>query len=445
MQRRTDAGRASLQVTAERVRRSIRRRLLFANVAGAVAVLTFLRLASGKSLAPEVPLWLQLLGPIAPAVLLILPGYLWGHRAFTRAIAWALEGRSPSLAERFAVLREPWRQALRPLLFWVIAAFVYAGITALFGASFITVARVIEGTLLGGVTTCALAYLLIERSFRPLFAHVLDRVPDRRPRTPGIRLRLLLTWAVGSGVPLLALALVLFLDGDEIPPYALAMLSLVGLAAGFIATVASARSLAEPLDGLRHALARVRDDDLDVGLVVDDGGEVGEVQAGFNRMVDGLRERRQIQDLFGRHVGQEVATQALEQGTGLRGAEADAERGVRRHRGLDRHGRGSAPRRRRRDAQRLLRRGGARRRRPGRVGQQVRGRRRPVRVRGAGHPARPRRPGAAGRPPPAPRPDRAHRAPSRPGRRDRRVVRTASSPATSAPRPATSTRCSVRR
>ena len=288
MRRRTDAGRATLQVTAERVRRSIRRRLLFANVAGAIAVLTFVQLASGKSLAPEVPQWLQVLGPIAPAVVLILPGYLWGHRAFTRAIAWALEGRSPTLAERFAVLREPWRQALRPLLVWVIAAFFYAGITALFGASFITVARVVEGTLLGGVTTCALAYLLIERSFRPLFAHVLDRVPDRRPRTPGIRLRLLLTWAVGSGVPLLALALVLFLDGNEIPPNALAMLSLVGLAAGFIATVASARSLAEPLDGLRHALARVRDDDLDVGLVPSTtAARSARLQAGVNRMVDG--------------------------------------------------------------------------------------------------------------------------------------------------------------
>ena len=125
-------------------------------------------------------------------------------------------------------------------------------------------------------------------------------------------------------MPLLALALVLFLDGTEILPQALAMLSLVGLAAGFIATVASARSVAEPLDGVRQALARVRDDDLEVGLVVDDGGEVGEVQAGFNRMVDGLRERRQIQDLFGRHVGQAVATQALERGTGLRGEEADA-------------------------------------------------------------------------------------------------------------------------
>jgi len=324
MRRRTDTGRSSLQATAERVRRGVRRRLLFANAAGAVAVFTFVQLASGNDLAPEVPLWLRLVGPIAPAVVLILPGYLWGHRAFTRAIAWAIEGRSPSLEERFAVLREPWRQALRPLLFWVLAAFIYGGISALFGASFLTVARVVMGTVLGGVTTCALGYLLIERSFRPLFAQVLERVPDRRPRTPGIRLRLLLTWAVGSGVPLLAMALVLILDGTQIEPIALATLSLAGLAAGFLATVASATSVAEPLDGVRHALARVRDDDLDVGLVVDDGGEVGEVQAGFNRMVDGLRERRQIQDLFGRHVGQAVATQALERGTGLRAEEADA-------------------------------------------------------------------------------------------------------------------------
>jgi adenylate cyclase len=149
-------------------------------------------------------------------------------------------------------------------------------------------------------------------------------VPDDRPRTPGIRLRLLLTWAVGSGVPLLATALVLFLDGNEIPPYALALLALAGLAAGFIATVSVARSVAEPLDSVRRALDRVRDDDLDVGLVVDDGGEVGEVQSGFNQMVDGLRERRQIHDLFGRHVGHQVVTRALEHGTGLRGEHADA-------------------------------------------------------------------------------------------------------------------------
>jgi adenylate cyclase len=324
--RRSHRGSVSLPITAQRVQLSIRRRLLFANLAGAVVVLTFLQLASERDLAPEVPPWLRIVGPLVPASLLILPGYLWGHRAFDRAAAWAFEGRSPTVAERFAVLREPWRQALRPLVFWVVAAAVYASLTAVFGASFITVVRVVEGTLIGGVATCALGYLLIERSFRPLFAHVLEGAPAGRPRTPGIRLRLLLTWLVGSGVPLLAMALVLFLDldGSEIPTVALAMLSVVSLVAGFIATMASARSLSEPLDGLRRALGRVRDGDLDVGLVVDDGGEVGEVQAGFNRMVDGLRERRQILDLFDRHVGQAVATQALERGTGLRAEEADA-------------------------------------------------------------------------------------------------------------------------
>ncbi|HEX6421100.1 MAG TPA: adenylate/guanylate cyclase domain-containing protein [Acidimicrobiales bacterium] len=324
MRRRPDRSRTRLQDTAERVRRSIRRRLLFANVAGSAAVMTFLQLASGEDLAPHLPLWVQVTGPLLPVVVLVLPAYLWGHRAFSRAIAWALEGRAPSQPERFAVLREPRRQALRPLVFWVIGALLYAGITALVGADLITVVRVAEGTVIGGVTTCALAYLMIEHSFRPLFAHVLDGLPERRPRTPGIRMRLLLTWAVGSGVPLVAMALVLFLDGNEIPAHALAMLALAGVAAGFLATVASAGSLAEPLDGLRHALARVRDGDLDVGLVVDDGGEVGEVQAGFNRMVDGLRERRQLQDLFGRHVGHAVALRALERGATLHGEEADA-------------------------------------------------------------------------------------------------------------------------
>ncbi|MBN2622223.1 MAG: adenylate/guanylate cyclase domain-containing protein [Acidimicrobiales bacterium] len=324
VRRSGERGRTSLQVTARRVRRSIRRRLLFANVAGAAAVMTFLQLASGEALAPDLPLGVRVTGPLLPVTVLLVPAYLWGHRAFSRRVVWALEGRPPTLLERHAILREPWRQALRPLVFWVIGAGLYAAITALAGAGFITVVRVATGTLIGGVTTCALAYLMIERSFRPLFAWVLDGVGDHRPRTPGIRLRLLLTWAVGSGVPLLATALILFIDGDEIHPYALAVLPLVGLAAGFIATVSVARSVAEPLDGVRRALARVRDDDLDVGLVVDDGGEVGEVQSGFNQMVDGLRERREIQDLFGRHVGREVAIQALERGTGLRGDEADA-------------------------------------------------------------------------------------------------------------------------
>src|SRR5262245_21383915 len=316
---RSRGERTAVQQAVDDVRISVRRRLMFANLAGAATVISFMRLASGNAVAPNLPSTLQLLGPLIPLVILIGPAYLWGQQAFNHTMAWALEDRPPTLAERFAVLEEPWRQALRPLLFWVVGAFgIYPLLSALAGADIITVVRVAEGTLIGGLTTCALAYLMIERSFRPLFALVLDGLPEHRPRTPGIRLRLLLTWAIGSGVPLLAIGLVMLFDAGEIQSLALVLLALVGLAAGFLATVASARSVAEPLDGLRSALGRVGAGDLD------DGGEVGEVQSGFNRMVAGLRERRQLRDLFGRHVGHQVATQALARGSGLRGEQADA-------------------------------------------------------------------------------------------------------------------------
>ena len=106
-----------------------------------------------------------------------------------------------------------WGRGFRPFF---LGAAVYAALALLFGADALTVVRVANGILIGGVTTCALAYLMIERSFRPLFAAVLDGMPEPRRGMPGIRLRLLLVWAVGSAVPLLAIGLVILIDGDEV-------------------------------------------------------------------------------------------------------------------------------------------------------------------------------------------------------------------------------------
>ncbi|MGH3966674.1 MAG: adenylate/guanylate cyclase domain-containing protein, partial [Mycobacterium sp.] len=64
--------------------------------------------------------------------------------------------------------------------------------------------------------------------------------------------------------------------------------------------------------------------DLDVRIPVDDGGEVGRLQAGFNHMVAGLWERRGLEDLFGRHVGIEVARNALAAGVRLGGERRSA-------------------------------------------------------------------------------------------------------------------------
>jgi adenylate cyclase len=315
----------TLAQAARRVRWSIRVRLLFANLAGGLAVMTIIFLSSGR-LAPDLPVAVEVVSWFVPMVLLFAVAYAWGHASFTRAVQWALEERPPTEAEKRAILRQPWRQARGPFVFWLIGAALYSTLSALGGAEAHTVLTVVDASVLGGLTTSALSYLLIERSFRPLFVHVLDEVPARRPgrpRTMGIRMRLLVGWAAGSGIPLLAVAFDATVGGHDLTRPALAVVATVGIGAGLLATMSSAWNLAEPLDGVRDGLARVRDNDLSVGLVVDDGGEVGEVQAGFNQMVEGLRERQQLRDLFGRHVGREVAARALAHGTGLGGEQAD--------------------------------------------------------------------------------------------------------------------------
>src|SRR5207248_7522336 len=106
--------------------------------------------------------------------------------------------------------------------------------------------------------------------------------------------------------------------------WSLVFSAIVALVAGAVATFAAAKSIAEPIAAVRRALARVQEGDLDVEVKVDDASEVGLLQAGFNRMVQGLRERERIRDLFGRHVGEDVARQALEAGIGLGGEVREA-------------------------------------------------------------------------------------------------------------------------
>jgi adenylate cyclase len=76
-----------------------------------------------------------------------------------------------------------------------------------------------------------------------------------------------------------------------------------------------------PVRVVRAALKRVGDGDLDTNVVVFDGTELGELQRGFNTMVEGLRERERVRDLFGRHVGRDVAAAAEQQQVQLGGAE----------------------------------------------------------------------------------------------------------------------------
>jgi adenylate cyclase len=138
-----------------------------------------------------------------------------------------------------------------------------------------------------------------------------------------------MAWSLGTGVPLLGL-LVVGIAGVARPQVhtadvAAAALFLAAIAwvAGFYIIQLAAKAIADPLLAVHRGLDLVERGDLDAHVEVDDGSEVGLLQAGFNHMAEGLRERERIRDLFGRQVGEEVARLALSQGVRLGGEERE--------------------------------------------------------------------------------------------------------------------------
>lgn len=148
----------------------------------------------------------------------------------------------------------------------------------------------------GGATTCALSYLLAERIVRPLVAEAMQGQSDPPPVVLGVRRRVLLSWALGTGIPVAGIALAVLPDGRDEPVGTLPVLFLcaVGLAVGLLAMDVAARSVSEPVASVAEALRAVGQGRLDVEVPVDDVSEIGQLPSGFGAMVAGLRERERL-------------------------------------------------------------------------------------------------------------------------------------------------------
>jgi adenylate cyclase len=85
---------------------------------------------------------------------------------------------------------------------------------------------------------------------------------------------------------------------------------------GLLTTILAACAVADPMRTVRLALQQVQRGDLSASVPVYGATELGQLQAGFNTMAAGLRERERISDLFGRHVGRDVARAATATATG---------------------------------------------------------------------------------------------------------------------------------
>jgi len=269
-------------------------------------------------------------GPFVVAYLIVSGLLITKHfgRHARRTLGWVSDRRSPTEREHEQTLRLAIYRVKLDAVAWVIAGAAFGLLdAALFSWG---IAALVAGTVwLGGETTCALDYLLYERALRPVTACALAARPTRGCVAPGVRARLAMAWSLGTGVPLLGL-LVVGIAGIARPQVhtsavAAAALFLAGVAwvAGLLATLLAAKAISDPLLGLRIGLDQIERGDLEAHVAVDDGGEVGLLQAGFNHMADGLRERERIRDLFGRQVGEDVARAALIQGVRLGGEERE--------------------------------------------------------------------------------------------------------------------------
>ncbi len=302
-----------------------------ANVLGAldVALLLWLVLPTPHERGP---LDSEILVANAVAFAVYLPlsivvGSIWGNKFDRPLKRWLEEDRPPTERERSYVLHHPTLCLGIDAALWAAAAALFTGIN--FSYSSDLGWHVGVTILMGGLTTCAVSYLLTERLLRPITAHALASGPPPKPVGPGVKGRLLLAWACATGVPLIGLVWmavdVLVEGGVSADRVAVGVIVLAGgaLMVGLIATVLVAKSVAEPLTSVRKALRRIEAGDLDTQVRVTDGSEVGLLQTGFNRMAAGLREREQLRELFGRHVGEDVARAALERGGALGGEVRD--------------------------------------------------------------------------------------------------------------------------
>jgi adenylate cyclase len=257
----------------------------------------------------------------------VLIGCLWGLSRLRATHRWLVDERAPSDDEQKAALRLPLRQMRLVAVLWLIAAVVFAALNLMW--SLVLAVVVAVTVVLGGLTTSAISYLFIERLQRPASARALAHGAPERPLLPGVKTRAMLAWALGGGVPMLGIMLVAIVDlgGRDLAENEMAVVALglsgVSLLVGMLVTWQAARSTADPVLSVRSALHEVEGGDFDTEVPVYDGSELGLLQAGFNRMAAGLREREEIRDLFGRQVGDDVARDAIERGIELGGEEVE--------------------------------------------------------------------------------------------------------------------------
>lgn len=295
--------------------------VLATNIVGAMGVATFLRFLIPLPEAQELtsPNTTTAMLYAAYFIFAIIAGVTMTLIFFAPVLRWQRtpEAYDPNMV-RNLVLRIPTLQTVTGAVLWTIGVVIFSLVALQYSTKWAVAVGVTA--LLGGLMVCLMTYMEAERLVRPVAARALQRdAPEHSQLTPLSR-RLLVTWMLTSAVPVVGMLLLLaaessdFFPGDAnavIPP--LTALGLTMLLTGYAGTHLFSMAVADPIRELQYAINRVRRGETNTTVRIYDSSEIGVLQAGFNEMMRGLRERQRVSDLFGQYVGTEVARRALEE------------------------------------------------------------------------------------------------------------------------------------
>ena len=292
-------------------------RLATAQLVAAFEVIVVLVPLHGKVVPSLAPLLTVSNGLIVTAVALTgaLVVAIVGVVNLRSALSWFLEPREPNVHEKAAARKIEVRQSAAILAIWVAtgAVMMFCNMSTGFGGAVL----IGVSSLFGATIAVFGGRLWSQRTLRPLLS-IATTTPSNNDASV-LRERLLGVWVLCGVLPSAGIVGMTVVRSQgwiieqsasiEIP---MAMLSIAALPGGLRAMMVLARSIADPVRQVVHAMADIRQGNIDVAVDVYERGELGMLQTGFNEMVSGLQERHRLRDLFTRHVGEYVVHRAVD-------------------------------------------------------------------------------------------------------------------------------------
>jgi adenylate cyclase len=260
------------------------------------------------------------------AVLIVLGAvvvFVGGFLNIRPTLRWYEAGEQPDERQRRGLTRLLARQSMLLAGTWVVSGALSIAFNAGGGIGIIVPTAL--GVALGGSAASGIGLLLTMKIIRPILAAA-TQASERLVAAPGVLARLILLWLLCSGLPcaVIVALVVVRSNGWLIPKtapveIAVMVVALAAVVLGLPTMILTSRSISDPISEVVDAMAEVERGHFDTAVDVFEKSEIGRLQSGFNRMVSGLAERERVRDLFGRHVGANVARRAIEEGVSMSG------------------------------------------------------------------------------------------------------------------------------